>query len=106
MACIKHSDTATAWTAWAAPHFHSRMHASRSVSTIKLNPIPNPSPQAVMQAAHSATDLLARNFLKTYGVWFFPPMCVLTPSKPVDCPCHDRSRKWQARAAASRNAQP
>ena len=27
-------------------------------------------------AARHATDLLTRNFLKAYGVWWFPPMVV------------------------------
>ncbi|KAL3151941.1 hypothetical protein ABBQ32_001067 [Trebouxia sp. C0010 RCD-2024] len=30
--------------------------------------------EAFLEAARRATDLLARNFLKAYGVWWFPPM--------------------------------
>jgi hypothetical protein len=34
--------------------------------------------EAFIEGARHATDLLKRNFLKAYGVWWFPPMVLQT----------------------------
>lgn len=39
--------------------------------------------EAFFSAGRAATDLLARNFLKSFGVWWFPPLVLNTTAAIV-----------------------